>query len=361
MMKEFPSIILRSGPAFAACILLLLAFALCSGCYTLTQGITMLGYINRAVPLDSLDGDEDSRAFVERVRDIRRFATAELGLKENANYTTYVELDRAYLAAVVSACKSDAFVRHEWWFPVVGAVPYKGFFNVKDAQKEAAKLKKKNLDVWVRQVDGFSTLGWFSDPLYSYMREYPVHQLAELIIHELLHATVYIKSDSQFNEELAEFVGREGGHLYMASRFGVESPEYRVMLDSETDSGAYIAFIQSLIKEVDALYQSNVEQEEKLKQKAVIIAAAQSRVERDYETLFHTDNYRGFITLPVNNAYLELFRLYYSGGAYLAALFERAGCDLPRFIAAAKTITGKRDPKGQLEQALTGASTRVTD
>jgi predicted aminopeptidase len=339
----------------AACILSLLTFALCSGCYTLTQGVTMLGYLNRAVPLDSLGDDATTRAFVERVRDIRHFATTELGLKENANYTRYVELERAYLAAVVSACQSDAFVRQEWWFPVIGAVPYKGFFNVDGARKEAAKLRKKNLDVWVRQVDGFSTLGWFADPLYSYMREYPVHQLADLIIHELFHATVYIKSDATFNEEVAEFVGSEGARLYLKSRFGLDSPEYRAMVDGETDSTAYIAFIQSLIAELDAVYQSDSERDEKLRQKAAVIADAQSRFARDYETLFHTGNYRGFITLPVNNAYLELFRLYYSGSDYLTALYEQAGRDLPRFIAAAKTITGKANPKGQLERALANA------
>ncbi|GHT80374.1 hypothetical protein FACS1894130_11490 [Spirochaetia bacterium] len=182
----------------------------------------MLGYLGRAVPLEKLgsgdnptpDEEQLNRKFVARIGDIRRFAMEELGLRETKNYTRYVKLDRDYLAAAVSAAERDAFVRYEWWFPVVGNVPYKGFFRAEDARREGEKLRKRDLDVWIRRVDAFSTLGWFRDPLYSYMRDYPVHELADLLIHELLHATVYLKGHSQFDEELAEFVGREGSRLY---------------------------------------------------------------------------------------------------------------------------------------------------
>jgi predicted aminopeptidase len=54
----------------------------------------------------------------------------------------------------------------------------------------------------------------------------------------------------------------------------------------------------------------------------------------------------------VNNAYLELFRLYYAGGDYLKELYEGSGGDLPRFIAAAKTLSPKGNPRRQLEEVL---------
>ena len=114
----------------------------------------MLGYLGRAVPLESIAAGEEApkedRLFVQRVENIRRFAIEDLGLKESKNYTRYVELDRDYLAAIVSASAKDSFTRHEWWFPVVGRVPYKGFFNVEDARKERKKLEKNDLDVWIR-------------------------------------------------------------------------------------------------------------------------------------------------------------------------------------------------------------------
>ncbi|MDR2186021.1 MAG: aminopeptidase [Treponema sp.] len=345
-------------PGLISPLILLCAMAAFSGCYTLKQGFTMLGYLGRAVPLESLAEASagpaeaaENRRFVERILDIRRFA-GELGLKEGANYTRYVALDRDYLAAVVSASAPDSFKRHEWRFPVVGRVPYKGFFKVEDAKKEGEKLKKRGLDVWIRGVDAFSTLGWFKDPLYSYMRDYPVDRLADLIIHETLHATVYLKGQSQFNEELAEFVGSEGARLYMESRFGPGSEEYREMAAREKDSAVYIAYIQDLIGELELVYAREIPAEEKLRRKEALIRAAQERFDAEYDALFQSDNYRGFSTLPVNNAYLELYRLYYAGGAYFRELYERSGRDLPAFIAAAKTIGPGEDPKAQLKAAL---------
>jgi predicted aminopeptidase len=332
--------------------------ALFSGCYTLKQGFTMLGYLNKAVPLESLleeDIPEElakNQRFVEDIQDIRCFAVQELGLKESANYTRYVALDRDYLAAVVSASAADSFTRHEWWFPVVGKVPYKGFFNPEDARKEAEKLKKQGLDVWIRRVDAFSTLGWFSDPLYSYMQTYPLYHLADLLIHETLHATVYLKGQSQFNEELAEFVGSEGAKLYMERRFGRDGAEYRRMEDAQKDSATYLAFIQGLIADLDAVYTSPLDRAEKLQQKEAIIQAAQRRFDAAYDTWFHSDAYWGFSRLAVNNGYLELFRLYYDGGDYFKALYEGSGRDLSAFIAAAKTLKPQGDPRRALAAAL---------
>jgi predicted aminopeptidase len=332
-----------------------------SGCYTLKQGTTYLGYLGRAVPLESLLespapklvlGEDDSeileaeknRRFVEQVQDIRRFAMEELGLNMSKNYTHYVKLDRDYLAAVVSASAADSFSRHDWKYPVVGSLPYKGFFKVEDARKERAKLEKKNLDVWVRGVDAFSTLGWFKDPLFSFMRDYSPYQLADLIIHESLHATVFLKGEAQFNEELAEFVGSEGARLYMETRFGIDSVEYQDMLTAKEENRRFTAFIRELIAQLQTLYQSNLEREEKLREKERIIDTARERFRAEYDSRFSRDNYRGFSEMQINNAYLELFRLYYAEDAYIAGLYTRSGKNLSEFIAAAKSMPRKGPP-----------------
>jgi predicted aminopeptidase len=327
----------------------------------------MLGYLSRAVPLESLlesetgtDGaggadsleTEKNRRFVERVQDIRRYAKEELGLNMGKNYTRYVKIDRDYLAAVVSASAADSFTRHEWKYPVVGSLPYKGFFKIEDARKERVKLEKKGLDVWVRGVDAFSTLGWFRDPLYSYMRDYPPDRLADLIIHESLHATVFLKGQPQFNEELAEFVGSEGARMYTESRFGANSDEYRNMLTGEADNKRYVTFLQGLIRELNELYESERSVEEKSSEKEKIIATAKERFAAEYENIFSGEGYRGFLDMPVNNAYLELYRLYYTEDSYIANLFAESGKTLPEFIAAAKSIPKKANGREMLARAL---------
>jgi predicted aminopeptidase len=354
-MKAFLPIVYSVVPVCIAAAILLGCSALFSGCYTLKQGGTMLGYLGRAVSLDSLLDDEEEAEFARRVADIRRFAMEDLGLRKTSNYTKYVDIDRDYLAAVVSASARDSFSRHEWWFPIVGSVPYKGFFNVEDARKEREKLEEKDLDVWILGVDAFSTLGWFSDPLYSYMRNYSVYRLADLIIHESLHATVYLKNHAQFNEELAEFVGSEGARLYLEKTFGRDSPEeyQQAVSGDDGESAVYLGYIRSLIAELETLYSSPIPREEKLQKKEEIIRASQARFDEIYDTLFQSDNYRGFSTLPINNAYLELYRLYYEEDHYFKDLYERSGRDLPRFITAVKTLKSRRgDPKAQIEQAL---------
>jgi len=327
---------------------LLLLCLLFTGCYTLKQGFTLLGYLNRAVPLEKIDDKE----FVRLVNDIRSFAMDELGLAQSRNYTSYVEIDRNYLAAVVSASAKDSFTRYEWNYPIVGRMPYKGFFNVDSARKERVKLEKKDLDVWVRPVEAFSTLGWFKDPLYSYMREFSQARLADLIIHELVHATVFIKGRSDFNEELAEFIGIEGGRLYMESRYGADSEEYNKMLAAETDNQNYVAFIQELISELDALYSGSQTREEKLLEKERIITAAKERFTAEYDSRFTSDAFRGFPEMPVNNAFLEIYRLYYTDDNFYIDLYEKSGRNLPAFIAAAKTIKKKGSPRELLEKAL---------
>ncbi len=294
---------------------------------------------------------------MERVQDIRRFAMEELGLEMSKNYTRYVNIDRDYLAAVVSACAADSFTRYEWHFPVVGSMPYKGFFNVEDARKERDKLEKKGLDVEIRRVDAFSTLGWFTDPLYSYMRDYSTGSLADLLIHELTHATVFLKGQVQFNEELAEFVGTEGARLYMESRFGLESGEYRALQASKIDNLAFVSFIRELAAELEIVYASGKSREEKLREKEQIIAAAKMRFDAEYESRFTSDNFRGFSEMPVNNAYLDLYRLYYAEDDFCEELYEASGRDLKAFIAAVRTLekkdsSGVRDPRVRLAKAL---------
>ena len=180
------------------------------------------------------------------------------------------------------------------------------------------------------------------------MKDYSVHELAELIIHETLHATVYIAGQSQFNEELAEFVGNEGARLYIADRFGFDSPEYRKMMDLRADASTFVAFIQHLIGKLEEVYASDLERAKKLEQKELIIKAEQERFTQQYESLFKSERYKFFSTMAVNNAYLELFRLYYDGDSYLQDIYERLGSDLSTFIAIAKTIKDKKDPKGAL-------------
>ena len=349
-------------PMILAVIIISFLSLLTSGCYTMRQGATFLGYLGRAVPLESLatregSSEEDVR-FVRRVEEIRRFAIEELGLYETRNYTTYVALDRNFLAAVVSATADDSFARHTWWYPVVGRLPYRGFFNIADARRERERLERQNKDVWVRGVTAFSTLGWFRDPLFTFMRSYSDMDLADLIIHEQVHATVWLRHHYQFNEQLAQFIGVEGARLFIERQseiYGQETPDFeKEAAVARSERAVFVAFIHELIAELEAMYNSNLPREETLRRKDEIIGAAKVRFEENYDSMFQTDTFRFFIELPVNNAYLDLFRLYHEEDRFFADLFERSGSDLRRFIAAAKTLNPRMrgNPREAFVRAL---------
>src|SRR5271157_3616779 len=195
-----------------------------SSCYVTAQGAHYLGLRAKAVPVAAALADPRTspqvRLFLERVAEVRSFATRELGLRETDNYTSIVTLDSDRLVTVVSACAELSFDRYLWSYPLVGKFPFRGYFIPREAQEEAARLKAKGFDTIARPVDAFSTLGWFTDPLFSFMASYSEADIADTILQELTHVTIFVKGEGDFDEEISAFVGREGSLLWLESKYG---------------------------------------------------------------------------------------------------------------------------------------------
>ena len=320
----------------------------CNGCYLAKQGAGLLGCQSRAARIDKMLKKEDvtpeMREFLLRVKDIRSFAIDSLGLKRNKNYLKYVKVERDYAVDVVTASKDDAFENYKWWFPIVGSVPYKGFFDRKDAEKEARKIEKKGgYDVHVGMADAFSTLGFFSDPIYSFMSKYSVYDLASLIIHEQTHATVYIKSQAQLNEEIASFVGDEGGLLYVKNRFGEDSEQYKAAVLSKEDYTTYINLMRELYYNLQTLYKSDSDREYKLAEKERIFNDFRDNISNKYDSLFRTQRYIGLKQAKLNNAIIASRMTYNLDMSLYYELYESRDRDLAaviRELAALKKVNG---------------------
>ncbi len=293
------------------------------------------------------------RTFLQRVMDIKSFAVQSVGLKDNGNYTRFKAIDRYHLVDVVSGADAVSFTPYLWSYPFLGKLPYKGFYVRADAEAEAARLKKEGWDVIVRPVDAFSTLGFTKDPVYSFMESYSPFEIASLIIHEQTHATLFLKGQPDFNEELATFVGDEGAFEWMRSRFGADSPEYRQALDQYADQQEFVLLLQGLAKQLSAVYAQPIDREEKLSRKAALIDEFNAMLVARRATLFRTDDYRKLGALPLNNAYLSLYNLYTSDVPLLRSYWEsKCGSDLRRFMEAAEALAKHGDVKAQMRQAL---------
>jgi predicted aminopeptidase len=107
---------------------------------------------------------------------------------------------------LVQAAQPDRFEFVTWWFPVVGKVPYLGFFAKADRDAKAASLVADGLDVHKTGAGAFSSLGWFEDPLFTSMVNRGEPELAHLLFHELTHRTFWAPGSVEFNENLAEYV-----------------------------------------------------------------------------------------------------------------------------------------------------------
>lgn len=209
-MQDFS---MRRSSALALAGALLLA-----GCESASYYAQVVGghleLMRRARPVDALLADgqtpqalREQLALAQRLRD---FASRELGLPDNGSYRRFADLSRSYAVWNVFAAEEFSVDAVLSCFPVAGCVAYRGFFDRADAERHAARLRARQLDVAVLGVPAYSTLGAFDDPLLSTFIAWPEAELARLLFHELAHQVVYVKDDSTFNESFAVVVEREG-------------------------------------------------------------------------------------------------------------------------------------------------------
>lgn len=205
-----------------ALCLLPLALAACSPLYVLRAGYEEAKILWRRQPIEGLlqrgDLDADTRAKLELVLDVRSFAAERLQLKVDGSFASFARVDPDQVVHVVSAAYRTRLEPYTWWFPIVGRVPYKGFFSKASAEAEAASLERAGYDTYLRPSVAFSTLGWFADPLLSNLLRYDRATLTNVIIHELLHNTTYLAGHADFDESFANFVGSRGAMLFFADR-----------------------------------------------------------------------------------------------------------------------------------------------
>ena len=314
-----------------------------SSCYLVSQGYHLAEQQLSARPIAKIDRatlSAEERELFTRVERIREYAREELGLTVGKSYTTYYATSRTYLVDVVSAAAEFSFERKEWRYPFFGSFPYQGFFRPEGARRLAMRLKDEGWDVIVRKVEGFSTLGILRDPLTSYMAAYSESRLSELVIHEMAHATVWVKGEAQFNEEFATFVGRTGSRDFLVARYGADSPRIISLDASREDALRFVGDMLALKRELEDLYATfhGDDIERWRGEKSSLITDFQARFRDQYARNYRTERYLPFAERTINNAFLDLYETY-SGNRDRFQVFyrDRAASDLAVMIAEIKS------------------------
>jgi predicted aminopeptidase len=226
------SVALRSGAAPRAALVALVALvsSLTSGCYLGHLAAGQVRLLCAREPLDAARARSDLapgvRERLDLVPDVRAFA-ATLGLDVGAQYTSYAPWPDDRIVTAVISTRPGEIEPAGAWFPIVGTVPYKGFFSRERAEREAEGLRAEGRDVCLAAVPAYSTLGWLDDPVTQPMLRGEPGELVEMLVHELVHRTVFVAGDANFNEGLATFVGQEASVEFAARRAGAESAEAR--------------------------------------------------------------------------------------------------------------------------------------
>jgi predicted aminopeptidase len=228
--------------------------------YGIRQGKGQLMIVKNAQPVEEILNDSSFPDSLKQklilISEIKKFAFDSLGINYSENYSTVYNQHGKPVLWTVSAAEPYELKAKEWKFPFLGTVSYKGFFEKEPLQKEILKLRKDNYDVDVYSPSGWSTLGWFKDPILSGMLKRDEGSLANLIIHELTHGTLYVKNNVTFNENLANFIGDKGAELFLSQRFGNDSKEYKEYQDDKEDEHVYNDYILLASKKLKKLYSS---------------------------------------------------------------------------------------------------------
>jgi predicted aminopeptidase len=280
--------------------------------------------------------NDEAKEKIRFIQEVKRYGEEKLGLAKTKSYSKYFEVKGPVLR-VITAAEKDCLRLYHWDFPITGKVTYKSFFTEEAAQKEKQFLETKGYDTFVQKAGAYSTLGWLRDPIFSSMLRWDEASLANLILHEMTHATIYFRGQTDFNERIATFVGNQGAIDFLKEKYGAGSQEVAEAIHCQEDDLLFSRWIDQACQQLSRFYSKEMSRDEKLRGREQFF----QRLKQDFRekmASFKTGGYKHFEKVDINNAVLLAYRRYIHHLERFQTLCGQFGGDTRRVVEYFKTI-----------------------
>jgi len=161
--------------------------------------------------------------------------------------------------------------------------------------------------------------------------------LANIILHEMVHATVYFKGETDFNEQMATFLGNRGAIEFLTEKYGPGSKEVTEAIHIQKDNLLLSEWIDQACQRLSTYYAQELSRDEKLKGREEVFRFIKEDF-RELKVRFKTDSYKDFEKIDLNNAVLLAYRRYIHRLERFEALYENLGWDLGKVVGFLKEI-----------------------
>lgn len=280
---------------------------------------------------------------------IKEFVSKKLKLKNNKNYGTFVDIKRPYVTYIVRAAPWDKLENYYWKFPIVGKMPYKGYYRKELAIKESKKFDAGSFDTYVRGASAYSTLGWFKDPILSSMTRMEKHDFVDVLIHEMIHANLYIKNNTDFNERAAVFLAS----IATKDFFKWNEPNNTDILNQIDNEALDLeTFSEFLSIELTALEEWYNKNEITKELKEAKLKELQTIYKTKYQPRLKTPYYSFFSEADLNNAKLLSYKTYLSDLSDFKTLHIKLGSQFDLTFKALKEIEDSKSPLQDLKKLI---------
>ncbi len=315
-----------------------------TGCGNVSY-ISRLGWhqsfiMHHSVPVEEILADENASVLwkekIKFIQEVKEYGEEKLGLRKTKSYSKFFE-NKSPILYVITACEKDRFQLYTWKFPITGRVTYKGFFTREGVLEERRSLERKGLDTFVQQAAAYSTLGKLKEPILSSMMKWDQVTLANLILHEMCHSTIYFKGEADFNEQLATFIGNRGSIDFLTEKYGVGSKEVARAIHNQEDDLLFSNWVDQACHRLSTFYAKEISKDEKLRGREELFRSIKEGF-REIKVQFKTDYYKDFERRDLNNAVFLAYRRYIHRLDKLEVFYESMGKDLKRVVEFFKEL-----------------------